>query len=252
MHEQTPTPKEDTATGEIPPIIFFEDVSKIFKGDFPALEHIGFSVMPGEFVSLVGPSGAGKSTILKLIYAEEEPSEGRILFSGRDISKINRKHLPYYRRNIGTVFQDFKLLPQRTVFENVAYALEVYGKTTEDIEHEVPEILDIVGLLDKKDKFPKQLSGGEQQRVSLARALIVQPKIIVADEPMGNLDPISAEGIMNLLVEINKLGTTVILATHNQSLVDMLDRRVIALEEGRITSDEAHGKYVFSQKQKRI
>ena len=240
-----------TAEGPVP-ILRFEDITKVFKGDFPALEHIAFTVMPGEFISLVGPSGAGKSTILKLIYAEEEPTEGKIFFNGRDISLINRKHLPFYRRNIGTVFQHFKLLPQKTVFENVAYALEVYGKTTEDIEHEVPEILDIVGLLDKGAKFPKQLSGGEQQRVSLARALIVQPKIIVADEPMGNLDPVSAEGIMNLLVEINKLGTTVMLATHNQSLVDKLGRRVIALEDGKIMSDEMHGKYVFTQKPRKV
>ncbi len=224
------------------PIIRFENVSKSF-GEQTILDHIDFSIHPGEFVSLVGPSGVGKSTILKLIYAETEPSEGAVYFNERSVGKINRKHLPYYRRNIGTVFQDFKLFPQKTAFENIAYALEVDGKPSEEIDFEVPQILEIVGLADKANRFPKELSGGEQQRVSIARALIVRPKVIIADEPTGNLDPASAEDIVNLLLEINSYGTTVILATHNKAIVDKIARRVITLDRGRIVRDENHGKY---------
>ncbi len=229
------------------PIIHFERVSKNFANSDPVLDDITFSIMPGEFVSLVGVSGAGKSTILKLIYAEEIPSSGEAYFNGRPITGINRKHLPFFRRNIGTVFQDFKLLPQRTAFENVAYALEVDGRDSEEIQREVPEILDIVGLISKAHLYPHQLSGGEQQRVSLARAFIHRPKVIVADEPTGNLDPASTQEIVRLLLEINGFGTTVLLATHNQDIVNSLGRRVIALEHGKIVSDEANGKYVLSQ-----
>jgi cell division transport system ATP-binding protein len=225
------------------PIIRFEHVSKRFSEDHQVLNDITFSLSPGEFVSLVGVSGAGKSTILKLIYAEEIPSEGEVYFNGRPINGINRKHLPFFRRNIGTVFQDFKLLPNRTAFENIAYALEVDGKETEEINREVPEILEIVGLGDKAGQYPRQLSGGEQQRVSLARALIHRPKMIVADEPTGNLDPASTQEIVKLLLEINSFGTTILLATHNKGIVDTLGRRVITLEQGRIASDEANGKY---------
>lgn len=232
---------------DIIPIIHFEHVSEHFIPGKLVLNDITFSILPGEFVSLVGVSGAGKSTILKLIYAEEIPSEGEVYFNGRPITGINRKHLPFFRRNIGTVFQDFKLLPNRTAFENVAYALEVDGRDTEEINQHVPEILDIVGLGDKAHQYPRELSGGEQQRVSLARALIHRPKVIVADEPTGNLDPVSTQDIVKLLLEINSFGTTVILATHNKDIVDGLGRRVIALETGKISSDEAQGKYVFSQ-----
>ena len=231
-----------------PPIIRFENVTKSFPHNPTVLEDLSFFIMPGEFVSLVGTSGAGKSTLLKLVYAEEVPTSGEIYFNERPVSKINRKHLPYYRRNIGTVFQDFKLLPQRTAFENVAYALEVDGVSTEEINAQVPEILDIVGLRDKMHKFPKQLSGGEQQRVALARALIHRPKVIIADEPTGNLDPHSTEEIIHLLLEINSFGTTVILATHNKGIVDTIGKRVIALDDGHIVSDEMHGKYVMSPK----
>ena len=227
----------------IVPIIHFEHVSKHFSSEQQVLRDITFSLLPGEFVSLVGVRGAGKSTILKLIYAEEIPSEGEVYFNGRPISGINRKHLPFFRRNIGTVFQDFKLLPNRTAFENIAYALEVDGRETEEIHREVPEILEIVGLSDKANQYPGQLSGGEQQRVSLARALIHRPKVIVADEPTGNLDPVSTQEIVRLLLEIHSFGTTILLATHNKSIVDTLGRRVITLEQGRIVSDEAHGKY---------
>ena len=231
---------------DIVPIIHFEHVSKLFLPGQPVLDDVTVSIMPGEFVSLVGVSGAGKSTILKLIYAEEIPSAGELYFNGRPISGINRKHLPFFRRNIGTVFQDFKLLPNRTAFENVAYALEVDGRDAEEINQHVPEILDIVGLSDKAGQYPRELSGGEQQRVSLARALIHRPKVIVADEPTGNLDPASTQEIVRLLLEINTFGTTVILATHNKDIVDQLGRRVIALEAGRIKSDEAQGKYVMT------
>ncbi len=250
LPEQTEAvlPHEDK--GGLVPMVEFDRVTKVFPGGFVALEETSIRIYPGEFVSLVGASGAGKSTMLKLIYSEEEPTSGTIHFNGRDVSKINRKHLPYYRRNIGTVFQDFKLLPQKTAFENVAYALEVYGKSSEEILQEVPEILDIVGLADKADKLPKQLSGGEQQRVAIARALILQPKMIIADEPSGNLDPDSAEDIINLLMEINKLGTTVILATHNKSFVDKIGKRVIVLDHGYLVGDEHEGKYVLPAKQR--
>ena len=226
-------------------IIRFENVSKTYQGDITVLTNINLVVYPGEFLSLVGASGVGKSTLLKLIYAEEIPTEGEVYFSERPITQINRKHLPYYRRNIGTVFQDFKLLPQKTAFENVAYALEVDGVSEEEINAQVPEILDIVGLATKMDKFPHQLSGGEQQRVSLARALIHRPKVIIADEPTGNLDPISSNEIIQLLLEINSFGTTVILATHNKGVVDNLGRRVVILKDGRIAHDENKGKYML-------
>lgn len=231
---------------DIVPIIHFEHVSKLFLPGQPVLDDVTVSIMPGEFVSLVGVSGAGKSTILKLIYAEEVPSEGEVYFNGRPISGINRKHLPFFRRNIGTVFQDFKLLPNRTAFENVAYALEVDGRDTDEINQHVPEILDIVGLSSKAGQYPRELSGGEQQRVSLARALIHRPKVIVADEPTGNLDPASTQEIVRLLLDINSFGTTVILATHNKDIVNQLGRRVIAIEAGKIKSDEAQGKYAMN------
>ena len=230
---------------DIQPIIRFENVTKTFPPDHAVIENVSLSIQPGEFLSIVGLSGAGKSTVLKLIYAEEIPTEGEIYFNERPLSQINRKHLPFFRRNIGTVFQDFKLLPQRTAFENVAYALEVDGKSTADINEEVPEILEIVGLGDKMHKFPRQLSGGEQQRVSLARALIHRPKVIIADEPTGNLDPVSADEIIQLLLEINSFGTTVLLATHNKGIVDKLDKRVILIDKGRIIHDQSKGKYML-------
>lgn len=235
---QEPSPKT--------PIIRFENVSKVF-GTQAILEHASFAINPGEFVSIVGPSGAGKSTILKLISAEEEATEGNISFDGRSIQDIKRKHLPYYRRNIGTIFQDFKLFPRKTIGENVAYALEVDGYPSEEVRESVNQILEIVGLSDKSHRFPKELSGGEQQRVSIARALITRPKVIIADEPTGNLDPLSAEGIINLLLEINSYGTTVILATHNKTIVDSLARRVITLDHGHITRDENRGVYHLSR-----
>ena len=226
-------------------MIKFENVSKIFPGDFVALEDINLFIDKGEFISIVGQSGAGKSTLLKLIYAEEQPTAGKVYFEERPLDGIKRRHLPYYRRNIGTVFQDFKLLPQRTIFENVAYALEVAGETSAEINEKVPKILDIVGLGDKMEKFPKQLSGGEQQRVSLARALIHRPKVIIADEPTGNLDPISTWELIKLLLKINDFGTTILLATHNKNIVDRIGKRVVALDKGKVIRDHKKGKYVI-------
>ncbi len=226
-------------------IIKFDNVTKIYPGEFVALDHVYLSIETGEFVSIVGQTGSGKSTLLKMIYAEEHPTEGRVYFNNKPIDEIPRKHLPYFRRNIGTIFQDFKLLPQRTVFENVAYALEVTGESNSSIAEKVPGILDIVGLADKMEKYPRQLSGGERQKVSIARALIHRPLVIIADEPTGNLDPISSWEIIQLLLKINELGTTVLLATHNKSVVDKINKRVVALERGRIVRDHEKGKYVI-------
>ncbi len=224
-------------------MIRLDNVSKIYPGDFVALENANLLVEKGEFVSIVGQSGAGKSTLLKLIYAEEQPTQGRVYFNNRPIDTIKKKFLPYYRRNIGTIYQDFKLLPQRTVFENVAYALEVAGEANHEINEKVPSILDIVGLSDKMEKYPAQLSGGEQQKVSIARALVHRPLVIIADEPTGNLDPITSWDIIQLLLKINELGTTILLATHNKSIVDKLSKRVIAMDRGKIVRDHKKGKY---------
>ncbi len=226
-------------------MIKFENVSKIFPGDFIALEDINLIFEKGEFVSIVGPSGAGKSTLLKLVYAEENPTSGEVYFNERSIGGIKKKLLPFFRRNIGTVFQDFKLLPYRTVFENVAYALEAAGESNSEIAERVPDILDIVGLLDKMEKYPKQLSGGEQQKVSIARALVHRPLVIIADEPTGNLDPINSWEIIQLLLKINELGTTVLLASHNKNIVDKIGKRVVAMDRGKIVRDHRKGKYVI-------
>lgn len=224
-------------------IINFENVSKIYPGGFVALEEVNLVIERGEFISIVGHSGSGKSTLLKLIYAEEQATEGHVYFNERPIDAIKQKHLPYYRRNIGTVFQDFKLLPQKTAFENVAYALEVSDETPEEIKELVPEILEIVGMGDKANKYPRQLSGGEQQKICLARALVRKPKVIIADEPTGNLDPIATWEIVQLLLKINSMGTTIILATHNKDIVDKLNRRVIAVDNGKIIRDMQKGRY---------
>lgn len=223
--------------------IKFEGVSKIYKNDFMALSDINIEIKKNEFVSLVGHSGAGKSTFLKLIYAEETPSQGTVYFDGRPLNKISRRKLPFHRRKIGTVFQDFKLLPQKTVFENVAYALKVCGAPRNEILEDVPQILDIVGLGGEMEKYPHELSGGEQQKVVLARALIHKPLLIIADEPTGNLDPQNSIEIIDLLLKINKIGTTVILATHNREIVNKAAKRVVVLENGKIICDDAKGKY---------
>ncbi len=224
-------------------IIEFDNVSKIFKDDSPALDNACFKIKEGDFVSFVGPSGAGKSTILKLISAEETPTAGTVFFEREPLDKIKRSKVPLHRRNIGTVFQDFKLLNKKTVFENVAYALEVCGTPAAEIEESVPQILDIVGLGGKMEKFPKQLSGGEQQKAALARALIHKPIVILADEPTGNLDSASSVEIVELLLKINELGTTVLLASHDKEIVNKASRRVICLDKGKIVGDLAKSKY---------
>ncbi|MFA6159830.1 MAG: cell division ATP-binding protein FtsE [Parcubacteria group bacterium] len=224
-------------------LVRFDHVSKIYKNDKAILDNISLEIKKGEFVSIVGHSGAGKSTLLKLIHAEEAPTEGSVYFDGISLDMISRRKLPYHRRRIGMIFQDFKLLSQKTVFENVAYALEVCGAPKLEILEDVPQILDIVGLGDKMEKFPRQLSGGEQQKVVLARALIHKPLVIVADEPTGNLDPINSMEIVKLLLDINKLGTTVILASHDHDIVNKAAKRVVVLDHGRIICDDAKGKY---------
>lgn len=226
-------------------IIKFEDAAKVYPGDFSALEDINLTIEEGEFLSIVGHSGSGKSTLLKLIYAEEQVTNGHVYFKDRPIDVINPKHLPYFRRNIGTVFQDFKLLPQKTAYENVAFALEVSDATEEEILDRVPEILEIVGMADKAQKYPRQLSGGEQQKICLARALVRRPTVIIADEPTGNLDPNATWEIIQLLLKINSMGTTVILATHNKDIVDKLNRRVIALDCGKVVRDHMKGRYAI-------
>jgi cell division transport system ATP-binding protein len=224
-------------------MIRFDQVTKKYKDDYVALDNINFEIKDGEFVSIVGQSGAGKSTLLKLIYAEEKPTEGTVFFAEKPLDIISRRKLPYHRRNIGTVFQDFKLLPKKTAFENVAYALEVSGAPKAEIFENVPQILDIVGLADKMEKYPKELSGGEQQKVVIARALIHRPLVILADEPTGNLDPTSSLEIMDLLLKINKLGTIVIIASHDREIVNKAAKRVVVLEKGKIICDDAKGEY---------
>ncbi|MEA2006635.1 MAG: ATP-binding cassette domain-containing protein [Patescibacteria group bacterium] len=224
-------------------MIVYENISKIYLGSAPALENINLEIREGEFVSAVGQSGAGKSTLLKMLYAEEAPSTGNIYFHRKNIVNLKNKELPYHRRNIGTVFQDYKLLPKKTLFENVAFAMEVGGRTNEEIDEAVPQILDIVGLGKKTDKYPTEVSGGEQQRAALARALVNKPKVLLADEPTGNLDPISTWEIVQLLLKINEFGTTVILATHDKGIVDKICRRVIAMDRGKVIRDEENGRY---------
>lgn len=224
-------------------MIKFEHVTKIYPKGVVALHDIDFEIKQGEFISIVGRSGAGKSTMLALLTREEFPTQGAIYMEGIDISQIDAKDLPYLRRKIGVVYQDIKLLPRRTAFENVAFAMEVGGVPWAEIEQEVPQILALVGLREKQDAFPGELSGGEKQRVAIARALAHKPVLFLADEPTGNLDSINALEILNLLKKINEMGTTVILATHAKELVDKIKRRVIVLEKGEIASDAASGKY---------
>lgn len=228
-------------------MIEFRNVKKIYTGSINtvALDNISFVIEKEEFVSLVGHSGAGKSTLLKLLYAEEKPTAGEIFFNGEDITKLTPKELPLYRRRIGTIFQDFKLLPKKTLFENVAFALEVSDHNDKEIRELVPQILEIVGLAHKMESYPREISGGEQQRVAIARALVHRPPLIIADEPTGNLDPISSWGIIQLLLKINKLGTTVLLATHNKDIVNRIKKRVITLDQGKIIRDHNKGRYTI-------
>lgn len=225
-------------------MMLLDRVTKTYgKASKPALNRISVHISAGEFVILVGTSGAGKSTLLKLLTREEKPSSGKIVVGGIDYDTLRDKHIPLLRRKIGVVFQDFKLLPNRTVFENVAFALEIAGMTSREIKSTVPKVISLVGLEGKEKSFPHQLSGGERQRVAIARAVVRQPKILIADEPTGNLDPKHSWEIVRLLEKINKYGTTVLLTTHNVDIVNKLKRRVITIDHGKITSDEARGSY---------
>jgi cell division transport system ATP-binding protein len=224
-------------------LIYLDNVTQVYETDIVALESVNLGIDSGEFVFLVGASGSGKSTMMRLILKELEPSAGTISVNGVKLSSITRRDVPRHRRAIGCVFQDFKLLPNKTAAENVAYAMEVTGQRRRTIRTKVPQILDLVGLMDRKNKYPGQLSGGEQQRVSIARAFVSQPPILIADEPTGNLDPDTSVGIMQLLHRINRIGTTVLVATHDREMVDVMRKRVVALENGRIVRDKAKGVY---------
>jgi cell division transport system ATP-binding protein len=227
-------------------VIRFEKITKNYPGPgTPALDNVTIDIDKGEFVYLVGQSGSGKSTALRLVLRELRPTSGRIYVAGKEINRMAGWKVPRLRRQIGTVFQDFRLLPNKTVSENVAFALQVIGKSRKDINRLVPETLDLVGLADKAARMPDELSGGEQQRVAVARAYVNRPMIIIADEPTGNLDPATSVGIMNLLEDINEAGTTVVMATHDHGIVDQMRKRVIELENGRVVRDEAAGAYGF-------
>jgi cell division transport system ATP-binding protein len=227
-------------------MIYFDKVTKVyFQGFPPAVDDVTLNIEPGEFVSIVGHSGAGKTTLLKMLFAEEHPTVGKVYFGSRAIAELQNGELLKLRRNIGTVFQDFRLLPTKNVYENIAFALEVAGKDDEDIQADVPHVLDLVGLADKMWNFPRELSGGEQQRVAIARAIVNQPDVLLADEPTGNLDPINTHDVVEILKKINDLGTTVLLTTHNKSVVDSVGRRVVTMDQGRVIRDDKHGKYVL-------
>ena len=224
-------------------MIVFDAVTKVYEPDVTALKDVSFVIEKGEFVFIVGASGSGKSTLIKLLLKESDPTTGRILVGGRDVARLKRSQVPTLRRNIGCVFQDFKLLSDRTAFENVAYALKVQGQNRAEIRRKVPEVLGLVGLSHKMNSYPDELSGGEQQRVSVARAFVNHPPLIVADEPTGNLDPDTSVGIMQLLYRINRSGTTVLMVTHDREMVDKMRRRVLQLEGGRLARDERRGGY---------
>lgn len=247
LSEALPALEIDDIPQQGNPVIAFDRVSKVYPAqpNRPALEDISLQIYPGEFVFLVGHSGSGKSTLVRLIIRELKPSSGTITIADEDLGSMRNWRVPYLRRNIGCVFQDFKLLPNKTVFENVAFALEVIGKSRHVIRTQVPEVLRLVGLQDKLDKLPDQLSGGEAQRVSIARAIVNRPPLLVCDEPTGNLDPQTSRGIMDLLERINRTGTTVLVATHDREMVDNMRRRVIALDRGHLTRDQQRGVYGF-------
>ncbi len=227
-------------------MITFQGVSKIYSTTSRALDNVTFKIEDHEFVSFVGKSGAGKSTVVKMLIGEEIPSKGKVLVHNIDVAKLPRQELPLLRRKIGVIFQDFRLLPQKTVFENVAFALEVNGRSEREIREFVPQAIELVGLKDHMRRFPHELSGGEKQRAAIARALIHHPDVLIADEPTGNLDAINTWEVVKLLVKINELGTTVILATHDKDVINTLGKRVITLDNGRIIRDEADGKYIIA------
>lgn len=229
-------------------MINFQNISKTyFAGSRPihALNNVSFEIQPQEFVSIVGRSGAGKTTLLRLLLAEEKPSAGAIFFEDKNVHLIKPENLPMFRRDIGVVFQDYKLLPSKTCFENIAYVMEIMGASDQDIASDVPSVLELVGLNDRAQSFPEELSGGELQRAAIARALIHRPRIILADEPTGNLDPYHTQDIIKLLAKVNEMGTTVILSTHNQDIINILERRVITLDEGKVIRDEERGRFTL-------
>lgn len=226
-------------------MILLDRVTKKYKNKAAALERINLHVEAKEFVVIVGPSGAGKSTLLKLLTREEKPTSGKIIVGGIDYERLKDRDIPYLRRKIGVVFQDFKLLDNRTVFENVAFALEIVGMSNREIRHTVPKVLEIVGLKGKENAYPHELSGGERQRVAIARAIVRQPKILIADEPTGNLDPKHAWDVIRVLEKINRYGTTVLLTTHNKEIVDKLKRRVVTIQGGKLSSDKARSDYTL-------
>jgi cell division transport system ATP-binding protein len=237
---QEPT-RKDVSTGSS--MIVFEDVQKVYEPRVVALQGVNFTIDKGEFVFVVGASGSGKSTVVRLLLKEIEPTQGRIIVGGRDLGRLKRSRVPLLRRNLGCVFQDFKLLPNRTAAENISYALRVQGESATQIRKKVPEVLNLVGLAHKMSSRPEELSGGEQQRVSVARAFVNHPPLLIADEPTGNLDPDTSVGIMQLLYRINRAGTTVVMATHDREMVDKMRRRVIQLEDGKVVRDDRRGGY---------
>ena len=224
-------------------MILFDNVTKVYDNGFPALNGVSLHIEKGEFVFLVGSSAAGKSTIIKLMMKEEDATSGSLMINGIDVCDLRRKEIPYFRRTIGVVFQDFRLLPNKTVQENVAYAMEIIGASGKEIRKNVPNVLSMVGLAHKAKMYPRQLSGGEQQRVAIARAIVNNPVVLIADEPTGNLDPDTAQEIMDILEDINRRGTTVIMATHAENIVNKMQKRVIVVEKGLITRDEEKGGY---------
>ena len=224
-------------------MIVFDRVSKVYPDNSVALEGVTLSIEPKEFISIVGPSGAGKTTLLKLLLAEEAPTDGAVYYESTNIHPLKKKEIDAFRRKVGMVFQDFRLLPNKTVYENIAFTMEAAGRADEEIEQDVPHVLELVDLSAKVWNFPRELSGGEKQRVAIARALVNEPEVIIADEPTGNLDPANTYDIVQILKKINDLGTTVILATHNKGIIDLLKKRVVAMERGKIVRDDRSGKY---------
>ena len=226
-------------------MIYFDKVCKVYSDDCVALSDVSLTIEPKEFIAIVGHSGAGKSTLVKMILAEEGPTEGRVFYESSDVHKLKGKEITELRRKIGTVFQDFRLLPNKTVYENIAFAMEAAGRTDEEIEADVPHVLELVDISKKIYSFPNELSGGEKQRVAIARAIVNQPDVIIADEPTGNLDPANTFEIIQILKKINDLGTTVIITTHNRGVVDSLGKRVISMQNGKIVRDDKKGSYVL-------
>lgn len=226
-------------------MIVFEKVTKIYPDGTVALDEATLTIEPKEFVSIVGHSGAGKTTLAKLLLAEEKPTSGKIFYESLDVNKLKKSEIHHFRRKIGTIFQDFRLLPNKTVYENISFAMEMSGRCDDEICSDVPHVLDLVDLTHKAYNFPHELSGGEKQRAAIARAIVNQPDVIIADEPTGNLDPINTNEIINILKKINDLGTTVILTTHNKNVIDALGKRVITMDNGRIIRDDKNGKYVL-------